>query len=483
VLPALRIAHEAPVISLDPADAMEAATQSVLSNFYEALVGFDRGMKLVPTLAADWTAPDERTWVFRLRPGVRFHDGAPLTASDVVFSLDRARSRSGSRVRGQLHSVESVAQLDAGAVRIVTTRPDPLLVNRLAYILIVPRRAVALKERPIGTGPYRFVRRDGNVLEAEGFPGHWRGAPEIPRVQFTTLERAGERDAALREGRVDVLRFVPPALARALAAVPGVRVLRGPSLTSVYLWFHGRPGPNGGINPFADRRVRQAVSLALDRERIVAQLEGMAHPAHQLVAVGIVGHSTGAPELPFDPSAARRLLHEAGHGRGLEAPLRYAQGAPAEATVARLIEELLREVDIRSRPEPMDWPALVAAWQSGRLSLFVAGWRFESGDALSFFEDCLHSRDVAGRGEFNPGFSDSRLDAQIEATARAPARSARLLHYRRLAQLAAEEMPLAPLYVQQDVYGASAAVCWQPRLDAKLLAAEMSFGACEGGPQ
>jgi ABC-type oligopeptide transport system substrate-binding subunit len=137
---------------------------------------------------------------------------------------------------------------------------------------------------------------------------------------------------------------------------------------------------------------------------------------------------------------------------------------------------MLAEVGVRLRSEAMGWPQMVDAWSSGRLPLFLSGWRFENGDALSFFQDCLRSRDPArGLGGFNPGFADPRIDGLIEDHGlRGPERFA---HYLDLTRAAMEEIPLVPLYHQQDIYAASTAVRWQPRLDAKLLAAEMSFAS------
>jgi peptide/nickel transport system substrate-binding protein len=472
----LRIAHEARVISLDPVAVSEAATQSVLSNFYEGLVAFDQDMKLVPALAVTWSTPEENAWVFRIREGVRFHDGSVLTATDAAFSLERARSDPHSQVRGQLKGVRAISVLGPGSLRIETLRPDALLVNRLAYVLLAPQRSAAgLSEHPIGTGPYRFAGRRAGVIEAEAFASYWGGPPAIPRVEFSGIEDGRARIRALREGRVDVLRYVPPTLARELASEAGVGLVRRPGLTSVYLWLDSRPGPGGSPNPFADPRVRRALSLAIDRRAFVARLDGMPSAANQLVAPGVFGHVRGAPALPHDPDAARALLAAAGHPHGIDLRLVHAEGAPAEAMAAEVVAEMLAPVGVRARVEAMDWPRMVAAWGGGRLPAFVSGWRFENGDALSFFQDCLRSREPkAGLGSFNPGFSDPRLDRLIEETLLVSGPAARLRRYRELTELAVQQMPLVPLYSQQDIYARAASVRWQPRLDAKLLAVEMA---------
>ncbi len=465
------------MLSLDPSRAADAVTQSVLSNFYEGLVAFDADMRVVPALAVSWMTPDERVWVFRLRAGVRFHDGSPLRAEDVAFSLERARHDPASRLKGQLASLQEARVLGERELQILTSRPDPLLLNRLAYVLIGPRaRAERLAEHPVGTGPYRFTGRQGDSIEAEAFGGHWGGAQPIEQVRFVSVEDGAARVRELRAGRADVLRFVPPAEAAALARLPGLRLARRPGLTSVYLWLDSRAEGAAARRPLADRRVRRALTLAIDRTRLAEALEGTASAAGQLVARGVAGHDPQLAQPPFDPAAARRLLAQAGHPRGFETTLAFAQAAPAEARVAELVRQMLAEVGVRVRLEALDWPDLVTAWERARLPFFLAGWRFENGDALGFYQDCLHSRDVArGLGSFNPGFADRALDALVEQNGSARSHDQRRRSYADLARRAAEELPLVPLYSQQDLYAVSRSVRWQPRLDSKLLVREMSL--------
>ena len=177
---AIRIAHESDVLSLDPAAYAEAATTSVLSNIYEGLVAFDKEMRLVPALAVSWSVSDDRTWLIHLRQHVRFHDGRMLTASDVKFTLDRAHADPASGYKGQLSTVKEVEVVGEATVRLRTVGPDPLLLNRLAYILILPsgRPAGDYLTRPIGTGPTGlFVGRAGGSsksrpLRTTGGAGH-----------------------------------------------------------------------------------------------------------------------------------------------------------------------------------------------------------------------------------------------------------------------------------------------------------------------
>ena len=154
----MRIAiHSAPQ-SFDPHLQNEVLTSAVLANLYDGLTEFDEESRIRPALAATWTNPDERTWVFRLRPGVRFHDGRPLTAEDVVFSLGRARNHPRTDLSSYLVEVESVKALDPLTVEVRTRRPFAALLVKLSPIQIVPRGSPETITEPVGTGSYRFLR-------------------------------------------------------------------------------------------------------------------------------------------------------------------------------------------------------------------------------------------------------------------------------------------------------------------------------------
>lgn len=474
----IRIAHESDVLSLDPAAFLEAVTTSVLANLYEGLVAFDKDMRLVPALAVSWSVIDDRTWLINLRQGVRFHDGRVLTAADVKFSLARVQADPASGLKGQISTVEEVEVVSEAAVRLRTLRPDPLLLNRLAYILILPRGRPSedYLTRPIGTGPYRFVRWDrGKLLEVAAFADYWGGKAPFDRALFLPIENGESALRALKQGEVDVLRWVPETMMSDFRAVPGIRIETRPGIASYFLWFHSTHAKGAPRSPFEDRRVRQAISLAIDRREIVKALGGNGTPSNQLVVKGVFGYVSSLPELPFDPEGARRLLKEAGYNGGFETTLVHRPGTSVTA-VCELVGRMLGAVGIRVRLEMQDWPSVVARWTQGRLPFFFAAWRFDDGDALSFLRDCLSTRDPSRNyGSFNPGFSSPTLDRLIDENGRILREVDRLQHYEKVMQTAMEEMPLVPLYDRYNLFAVSDRVRWQPRLEGNLLAAEMSL--------
>lgn len=476
----LTIAYESPILSLDPVAVADSATHAVLCNFYDSLVRFDPDMRLTPALAVQWNTVDERTWVIEIRPHVRFHDGRLLTAADVKYSLERARDDPKSGVAGHLSDVVSVEVAGPLTLQLRTRRPDPLLMNRLSYILILPRSPdPGPVTHPTGTGPYRFVGwSEGQVLEAEAFPDYWNGPPPISRVRFVTVEEGEEGIRALNDGRVDVLRWVPETLTGQLSPASGVRVGSRPGLSTYYLWPDSRATPGG--NPFADFRVRRALSLAIDRQALVTRLGGGV-AADQYVQQGVFGYVASLKDLEYDPAAARELLRKAGHPRGFDATLALG---PQTSTgiVAGMVQEMLGQVGVRVRLVQPGWRALMESWKAGRVPFFLAAWRFETGDAASFLRDCLFTRDPErNTGSYNPGYSNPALDRMIEDNVQIFGEVNRLRHYEKLMRLVLEEMPLIPLYHRQNLFGIAKRVRWEPRLDGKLLAAEMSWSDLTSG--
>jgi peptide/nickel transport system substrate-binding protein len=460
----LRIGLSGAPVGLDPHASADFITTSALANAYEGLVSLDGNLRLRPALAERWENPDETTWRFHLRPGVRFHTGALLTAADVAASFARARERTGDGVAPYLTGVSAVRVVGSDTVDLATSDADPLLLNRLASVAIVPRSSPALIEASCGTGPYR-IRRSGPDLLLEAFDDY-RGPPPGERVAY--LVPTGDRAARRRHaqlGDLDILPDLDRADAQALKQSAAGRVVSRPSAWVTFLQMAV------GSAPFSDPRVRRAVDLALDRATLAEDLlHGFGRPASQLVSPGVFGFVPSRATTGRDLVAARRLLREAGYPEGLEVSLEFHEGTSVEALAVQLAA-----AGIRARPVPRAWDELLQRVDAGSVKLLYSGFVSDSGDASLLFESLLHSRGgPSSLGDLNTsGYSDPEMDRLIEQARRTgdPARRQALLGAcQRLAQ---DALPLVPVLNPDDVYLVRPGILWQPRLDGRVLAAEI----------
>lgn len=457
--PPLRIGLAAPPLSFDPHLMNEFATFELLSNVMDGLVSLDADLRVRPALAQRWSSPDDHTWRFDLRENVTFHDGRPLTAEDVVASLHRAMRHPRTQFASYLSVVREVKALGPGGVEIVTRRPCRTLLNRLAFVLVVPRGAPEEIARPVGTGPYRLESRDGGRLTVlTAFERFWGGPPEV-RTVLLSADGGPNRHLRLLSGDVDVLIDLTPEAAEAVRAHPGHRVVseRGPAV-DVLAMRVDRP-------PFSDLRVRRAVDLALDRERLVqGVLGGHGRPATQLVSRDVFGYDPALPSRRPDLPEARRLLREAGHANGLEVELEHRGDASPPTEVARQLRQAGFRVKLVARP----WHTLMDRLIKGEPVFWLTGFVSDSGDASDVLESSLHSRGP-GFGETNhTGHRSPALDALIEEAAASSTRVSQQAALQACMRKTMAELPMIPLVERNAVYGVREDVTFEARADGRL---------------
>ncbi|MBI1723531.1 MAG: hypothetical protein HYR48_06460 [Gemmatimonadetes bacterium] len=464
----LRIVMQTPPASLDPHLHDDQTTSSVLGNLYEGLTAFDADMQVRPALAVRWESPDDLTWRFQLRRGVRFHDGQLLTAADVVFSLKRARDHLNSKAKGYLVAVRDIRARDSLTVEVPTSRPYPILLNKLTFVMIIPRGSPPEVRHPLGTGPYRFVSYSpGQSLELAAFEGYWRGAAVEPRVRLLFVQDAAQRVRMLLGDELDMVANLAMDAVPLVEAAACCRVDSRASLSVAYLGMRieGRP--------FSDRRVRRAIDVGIDREEIVARLlRGRGKPAGQLVTPLVFGYATDIAPARRSVTDARRLLSEAGFRRGLDLVLEFA---PAVAAHVLLVKAQLAEVGIRVTTVERPWGELYPRLSRRQVGFFFAGYSSSSGDASDLFDAVLHSRDPArGYGENNfTRFTSRRLDSLIESSEQAIDMARRRALLQDAMRLAMAELALIPLWTGHRAYGMRRDIEWWPRSDGMVYAYEM----------
>jgi peptide/nickel transport system substrate-binding protein len=464
----LRIALYSDLQGLDPHVTLQYQTLSALSNVFEGLTRLDARMEVQPALALSWENPDNVTWRFHLRPGVRFHDGRALRADDVVYALERARHQPQTHLANLLVAVREVRKIDESTVEIKTDRFHSVLLNKLAMPLVMPEGTTDEPETAVGTGPYRVASYTPGVgLSLEAFKDYWGGRPPVARAELSFVGDGLERADRLLRGEFDLAQELAPQRVAAVQSTPGLRVEIRNGFAVVYL--EGQLG----VPPLADRRVREAISLALDRAAVVEHMAaGYGSPSGQFVAREVFGFQPEIEAPVRDLRRARALLAEAGYPEGFAITLEYREGRE----VSELVRQLA-EVGVRVEPRPQVWRDLYPRMQRGEVPFFLGGMVAFSGDASSILDMKFHSVDpLRGYGEFNSNrYSNPRLDELIEASGAIFDLGQRRLALQGCMELAAADLPVIPLYAAQDVYGVRDAVAWQPRADGKLLVAEMRW--------
>jgi len=463
----LRVASPSAPVTLDPHLHNENFTFSLLANIHDGLTAFDAQMGLRPALAVAWESPSDTVWRFTLRRSARFHDGRPLTAADVVSSLERARHHPRSVVASYLVAVESVAALDEGTVEIRTLRPYPLLANKLTFVSIVPQDAPEEITHPVGTGPFRYVSYDEEVgLKLRGVPDAWSGQHPWDEVRFLFEPSSLRRAELWLDGEVEIAQFLTPeAAALVTDRMPEALVLQEGTNVS-YL------GVRMDRAPFSDPRVRRALSLALDRGVVAEQLGNEVVPTGQLVSPHVFGHVPSLEPPEQDLAVARSLLAEAGLAEGSILTL---ETSPTHAREARATASQLSQVGLDIRVVERPGREFYARVVAGDVSLFLISYICSAGDASDLFDAALHTRDpMQGWGQANlMRYSNAALDRLIER-----AGSERLMSERRLllaeaTKLALGDLPLIPLWYKRHFHAVQPWLSWQPRNDARLLAVEV----------
>jgi peptide/nickel transport system substrate-binding protein len=444
---------------------------------------------------------DETTWEFKLRPGVRFHDGSPLTAEDVRFSIERVTNvpNNPNSYATYVQGIREVQVVDERTVRFITNGPVPLLPSNISNLFIISSANGVRStsdfnsgRAAIGTGPYRFASwQPGQPLVLERNDGYFGGAAHWQRVTFRPIANDGARVAALLSGDVDFINGVP---LQDVGRLQGGRtqVFGGPS-AYVYMLFpevgkdplpgvrdtQGNPLPR---NPWLDPRVREAMSLAINRQAIVERLmEGRARVANQAVPEGFFGHSTRIPAARFDAERARILLREAGYPNGFQTDLacpndRFVNDSKICEAAAQQLQRVGIRVNLSTQPRTTFFPQRARReWP-----LHAAGWGSLTGESSYFLTSQIHTpnRDL-GLGAINySGISVPEIDALIQRGRRTlddPER--RRLLEQVMEQTIARNLVVPVLTFEAIWAGRADRVAFTPRADEETLAIEVKPAA------
>lgn len=439
-----KYADQGDVLSMDPYMMNEALLLNFTGNVYEALTGRGKNLEVVPELATDWKQIEPTVWRFNLRKGVRFHDGAPFTAADVVFSLERAQAE-GSDMKAYVAEIREVRPIDDHAVDVVTHRPFPILPDVISLWRIMSKSWCEKNNavRPVdvrkgtenyasthanGTGPFMLKSRQPGVRTVLVPNPNWWGERQhnLTEAIFMPIGNDATRVAALISGEIDMMQPVPLQDTARLRANPNLKVMQGPELRTIFLGMDQRRDELlfsnvKGRNPFKDRRVRQAIYQAIDISAIQrTTMRGASTPTALMVAPGIRGF---VPELntrlPHDPAAARKLLADAGYPDGFEVGMscpndRYVNDAEICQAVAAMLARIGVKVNLVAETKATYFPKILKR----ETSFYLLGWTPGSLDAQNPLFALMATPGEKGQGGFNLGsYSNARLDELTRAIA------------------------------------------------------------------
>ena len=498
----VRMAIRTDANSMDPHYHVYSPNTAVYRHIFDSLVKSGAKGESLPGLAASWRTVADDVWEFKLRPGVKFHDGTPFTAEDVAFTLSRAPNvpNSPSSYSQYTKMIDGVEIVDPLTIRIRTKGPSPTLPVDLVFLAVISKKAAEGKATSdfnsgvatVGTGPYRFVEWvAGSHVTMVRNPDYWGGAEPWERVIRKPIANDGARVAALLSGDVDLIEGVPAVDRARLAASSDLALHECDAFRLIYLLMDSARDASPGIsdangqkmdrNPLKDARVRRAISYAINRQALTERLlSGQARPAGQYVPQGSPGASAKLQPLPFDLDQAKRLMKEAGWADGFSVALAGSNDRfPSDGQVTQAVGQMLARIGIKTDVQTM--PATVLFTRGSKLdfSMMLSGW-VGSGEPSSTMTALIATFDAkTGMGPSNRGrYSNPAFDEALGQALRTLNDEKRNALYAKAAEIAVEDMGLIPVYFTVNTWATKKGLVYEARGDETTLA--MSLRPAKG---
>jgi len=488
--------------SMDPQYHALTPNIQLSQTLFEPLVCADAEMLPKPCLAESWTA-EGNTWTFKLRPNVKFSDGSPFTAADVLFTFDRVPKvpNSPSSYKIYLQEITKVEAVDPFTVRITTEKPYPLLPTNMASLPILSAKAASgtapegktttelnAGNGLVGAGPYRFVSwKRGSEIIFERNPHYWGPKPAWDKVTYRPISNPAARVAALLAGDVDLVEDPPTDDLERLKKDPKLNVVAKASNRIIYVALDQNgeqtPGIQGsnGKNPLLDKRVREAMSLAIDRQALVDRIMGgIATPAAQLLPLPMLGASKNlATPAKADPEKAKALLKAAGYPDGFTLVLGSPNGRYInDSKVAQTLAAMWTRIGIKTTVDAAAPPVFFKNRDSYAYSAYLAGWGTATGEMSNTLNSLLVTPNKdKGVGTTNRSrYSNKAMDKLVEDSADLmdPAKRGEMLA--KASEMAMADFAMLPIHFEHSVWAMKKGIEFAGRADQQTMVQYVTLG-------
>ena len=447
-------------------------------NIYETLATRDpKTQQIVPLLATGWEKHGDTAWIFHIRKGVKFHDGGPLTAADVKFSLDRAKDPKISQAAASV-KLARVDVVDDYTVRITTVGIDPLALTRVTDLGFIGEKAYFDRAgatefglKPVGTGPYKFVRWDkGSQVVMTANDGYWGGPVPVKNLTFKFIPDAATRVAALLSGEVDIAAEIPPELGARIDSSPNASISSQTDPMAVGVWLKPLAAP---LN---NRMVRQALNYAVNKDAIVKTIwAGRATVLGSPLFPGIFGYDSAVKPYPYDPAKAKTMLAQAGYPNGFtfhtDVPI---GGVPLAKEAAEAVAGDLARVGVKMEMRTLEWASFLKNVFTPRseataesMVLYIKTPSLDGDGILSPTFPC----DAVYPAGWNWGvYCNPQVDKLIATEAHALSPKVRERVMGQISQMLHDDAPWIYLYAPTQQFGVKKGLPWKAREDGMIFA-------------
>ncbi|MBM7614615.1 glutathione ABC transporter substrate-binding protein [Alkaliphilus hydrothermalis] len=450
----LIVGQGADVVSLDPHATNDQPSSRVSKQIYNTLVNQNEAMELEPGLAESWEKIDDLTWEFKLRQGVKFHNGEDFTANDVKFTLLRAlESAKIGHIVGAINP-EGIEVVDNHTIKIATNEPFAPLLAHLAHTAagMLNEKAVTeggenYAQNPVGTGPFKFQEwKTGESVTLTRNDDYFADKAKVKTVVFRNITENTARVIELETGGIDIAYDIPPTEVSRVEEDQNLVLLRDESLSTAYIGF------NAGKEPYNDVRVRQAINYAIDTDSIVeAVYQGVGKAAKGPLGTNVFGAHTDLEQYGYNLEKAKELMKEAGYENGFKATIMTNENQQ-RMDIAEIVQNQLRDINIETEVQVVEWGTYLDETAAGKHDMFILGWTTVTGDADYGLYALFHSSQFGDAGN-RTFWSNDKVDELLDAARVEADPAKRAEYYSEAQEIIREEAPWVFTYNGENLAG------------------------------